>query len=122
MAQIIVTITKQESDPWILLKKEIVNDIFSQEEINNITKPYIEYIKTLQGYDYSQSFIDIVGNTATTHMFFDTLENASNAFVKLYPDNEQTLEQVVKNKNTLIKQKMQEAGVQYSFSATVSAT
>lgn len=122
MARILITITKQNDDPWILIKRDLIQDIFSQEEIDNTIKPYFQYIKALPGYIYEQSSVEITGNTSVSTMVFDTIENAANAYVKLYPANEQTLEQVVKNKNQLIKQKMQEAGVHYSFSAILDNT
>lgn len=122
MARILITITKQNDDPWILLKRDLTQAVFSQEEIDNVIAPYYQYIKALPGYNYEQSSVEITGNTSVSTIVFDTIENAANAYLKLYPSDEQTLDQVVKNKNQLIKQKMQEAGVHYSFSTILDNT
>lgn len=115
MAKIIVTVTKRESDPWILLKKDMVNQIFTQDEIDLIIRPYINYVKSLPGYLYDQSSVTINGNTAVSEMVFDTNENLESAYPNLFGID---VNEIVKNKNLLVRAKVLAAGAQYQVNIT----
>ena len=110
MSKIIITITKKDNDPWILFKSGIASSVFSQQEINDVVKPFFDFLKSIPGYDYDSSGTTIDGNTSRTEMVFDTKENMMNAFSKLFgPD----VENVVKNKNELLASRIAESNATY---------
>lgn len=115
MAKIIVTVTKRENDPWILLKKDIVNQVFTQDEIDLIIRPYIDYLKSMPGYLYDQSSVTINGNTAISEIVFDTNENLESAYPNLFGVD---ANEIVKNKNLLVRAKVLATGAEYQVSIT----
>ncbi len=109
-SKIIVKLIKNEDDPWILTKQDLLPSLFTQEEIATHISPFFAYIRTLPGYLAEEASNVIEGNISTTTIAFDTYENMLNGKEKLFGDD---LDETVVNKNNFFKQKMQEANVTY---------
>lgn len=116
MPRIITTITKQPSDPWIILKEGMTSDIFSEEEINNIILPYVEYVRSLLGIITPETLSTIENDTFTSTLSFDTIENTSLAYSKLFGTE---LDPIVVAKNNLLKQKMTSANLVYDVQKSI---
>lgn len=110
-SKIKITTTKQASDPWVSLNKDIVANHFSQEEIANVILPFIQYTTSLPGYVPQESSSSINGNVQTTYMAFDSPDHLMEAKNKLFGSD---LDQVVVAKNELLKSKQEELGVEYT--------
>ena len=116
MPKIITVITKNESDPWVLLNQEVSATVFTQEERDTIIAPYVEYTRALPGIQVNQITGVFQDNTFTSTLVFDTAENTSNAYQKLFGTN---LDPVVVAKNSLFKNKMQNLGISYSVQVAI---
>lgn len=106
---------KNEDDPWILLKQDLVSSLFTQEEIDTYIVPFAVYLRSLPGYILEEASNVIEGNVSTTTIPFDTYENMLNGKEKLFGDN---LDPVVVNKNQFFREKLQEANISYTREIT----
>jgi hypothetical protein len=112
MPKITVTLTKANSDPWIISSKDLLQN-FTEEERLQILKPYMDYVMALPGYSYEQSLSEtyIDGDTSVTTICFDTEANMLSAKELLFGSN---LDPVVQSRNNFIKDKIQSANVVYN--------
>lgn len=110
-SKIKITTTKQSSDPWISLNKDIVENHFSQQEIQSVVVPYITYLTSLSGYVAEESSSTIEGNVQTTYIAFDSADHLIEAKNKLFGSN---LDPVVTAKNALLKSKQDASNIIYS--------
>lgn len=110
MAKLIIKLTKQPQDPWILLSD---TSQFTQEEIDTIITPYYDYVKTLPGIQVQTPFPEpvITDNTSVSTLLFDTNKDIIVARDKLFLEPKDA---AVINKNALIRQKLMAAGVKYT--------
>lgn len=116
MPKIITTITKQSSEPWIILKEGMSSDIFSEEERNNIILPYIEYVRSLPGIISDETLSTVENNTFTSILSFDTIEHTTAAYNKLFGAQ---LDAIVVAKNDLLKQKMTSSNLRYNVQKNI---
>lgn len=117
MNKIKITLTKANSDPWILGNKDFAIQGFTEEERLQYLKPYMDYVKALPGYSYEQSLIEtyIDGDTSVTMICFDTEANMLSAKDLLFGAN---LDTVVQSRNNFIRNKLQAANVTYNRTIT----
>lgn len=113
MNKIKITLTKANSDPWIISTKDTVTQNFTEEERLQYLKPYFDYINSLPGYSYQQSLAEsyVDGDISVTVMCFDTETNMLSAKDLLFGTNVDT---VVHSRNTFIRNKLQSANVAYN--------
>lgn len=107
MATVKTTLTKQSTDPWILLTDAT---LFTQEEMDNVVTPYTNFVKSLTGNQGLTT--DINGDTAVFTWTYDTMENAATARQEM-TDITNT---IVSAKNFLLHSKLQSANAIYKSS------
>jgi hypothetical protein len=119
MAKVIVTLQKTSETPWVLASREHASENYTQEEMDTILFPYLEYIKTIPGYDWANttSVFSEDNNTLTTTYNFDTIENA-NAGLQLMFSSEPN--SISFNRSQLLKNKLNELGVSYTASREIT--
>lgn len=107
--RLITTFTKQnDADPWILLAKAYVPQVFSEQEIAEVVLPFIEYSKSLPGMIPDSFTLDVAGNVATMARDFDTEQAAAIYQHTLGPGSANPL---VIAKNQLLKSKFEALNV-----------
>lgn len=111
MPKIIVTLTKANSDPWIVSSKDLLTNFIEEERLQKL-KPYMDYVLALPGYSYEQSLAEtyIDGDTSVTAICFDTEANMLSAKELLFGSN---LDPVIQTRNSFIRDKMQSANITY---------
>lgn len=121
MAKIVVTIKKKPGDPWVLTHPSMEStwpQYFTQQEIDEIIKPYNEYLRNMPGYIAADSSFTIEGDTATSVGMFSIPQLAAGAFGILRSTaNEDS--PIVLARNKLVKDKMNELGISYEVSSVL---
>lgn len=120
MPTITVTLKKSAGDSWVLASRDHAAEHYTQEEIDNTLIPFLEYIKTLPGYDWANttSVFSEDNNTLTTTHNFDTIENAIDADLKMFTPEEGTISYT---RNQLVQSRIKSSGFNYTFSKVVLA-
>lgn len=124
MTKLISVVTKKIWDPWIhpVMNETsdgyIPNEYFTQEEIDNVLMPFLNYVRTQVGFDPNSVVKNISGNESVTIREFDTLDHAKLAAINIggigpNPDP------VVVARNELLRQKTEAANVTYTYSTKI---
>jgi hypothetical protein len=118
MANYTYTITKGSLDQiWMTLNNaEFLTNNFTTIELNEILKPYRNFVHSLPGFQSTTAtIVDSVTMEVTT--VFDTLDHATNAMTQLTPPFEQ--DSIQDKLQKLLISKRQELGVTYTFTNRV---
>lgn len=124
MAKLINVITKKIWDPWIHpLQNEtgdsyIPNEFFTQEEIDNVLVPFLNYAKSQAGLIPSSVINDRSGNEEYSIREYDTLAHAQQAALNL-SGRTANPDPIVTARNELMRQKTEAAQVTYSYSTKI---
>ena len=113
----IVRRTDSTKGAWCLLHSHYASNFFSQEEIDKVLTPYIEYANRLEGLISNswRSVIDV--NTAVFSVEFDTVEHAEEAKALL---SQGSTVPVVKAKHDLLDARRKTFGLTYTVTTYVS--
>jgi hypothetical protein len=113
----IVRRTDSSKSAWCLLHSHYAPNFFTQEEIDKVLTPYIEYAGRREGLIPNSWHSAIDANTAIFSVEFDTVEHAEEARTLL---SQGSTVPVVKAKHDLLDARRKAFGLTYTVTTHVS--